>query len=139
MGPILRVKLLSELQEVRRLNDTAARFLLEQGASVTTIHDVQLVLEEVTTNVIRHATQSHAPLTLEVEMEMEPAAVRLRIEDDGAAFDPTVAPDKGTDESRQDWRPGGYGLRIVRRTAVRLDYRRFNGLNVLEMRVPRLP
>ncbi|MCI0657194.1 MAG: ATP-binding protein [Acidobacteria bacterium] len=138
MGPILRVKLLSELQEVRRLNDTAARFLQEQGASAATIHDVQLVLEEVTTNVIRHATPAHSPLTLEIEMEMEPAAVRVRIEDDGAEFDPTVASDKTAGDSHQDRRPGGYGLRIVRRTAVRLDYRRFNGLNVLEMWVPRL-
>ncbi|MCI0410355.1 MAG: ATP-binding protein, partial [Acidobacteria bacterium] len=61
------------------------------------------------------------------------------IEDDGEAFDPTVAPDTGAGDSRQNRPPGGYGLRIVRRTAVRLDYRRFKGLNVLEMRVPLLP
>ena len=58
--------------------------------------------------------------------------------DDGATFDPTAAPDEGAEDSRQNPPPGGYGLRIVRRTAVRLDYRRFKGLNVLEMRVPRL-
>lgn len=136
MGPILRVRVRGALQEIRQLNGTVARFLQEQRASPATIHDVQLVLEEVTTNVIRHSTPTHPILNLEVEIEMEPGAVRLQVEDDGAAFDPTVVPDKGTDESRQDWRPGGYGLRIVRSTAVRLDYRRFNGLNVLEMRVP---
>ena len=120
------------------MNESAGRFLLEQRASAATIHDVQLVLEEVTTNVIRHTMPVHAVLTLEVEIEMEPAAVRLRVEDDGAAYDPTLVPDKASGEAAQEAGPGGYGLRIIRSTATQLDYRRFGGLNVLEMRVPRL-
>jgi anti-sigma regulatory factor (Ser/Thr protein kinase) len=139
VGPILRVRLQSALEEVRQLNGTVARFLQEQRASAATIHDVQLVLEEVTTNVVRHSTPTHQILTLDVELEMEAGAVRLRVEDDGSAFDPTAAAEKAEETTPPGRRPGGYGLRIVRRTAVRLDYRRFKELNVLEMWVPRIP
>ena len=139
MGPILRVRAPGALQEVRQLNGTVAQFLQEQRASAATIHDVQLVLEEVMTNVIRHSTPRHQALTLEVELEMEPGAVRLRVEDDGSAFDPTAASEKAEEAMPPGRGSGGYGLRIVRRTAVRLDYRRFKELNVLEMWVPRLP
>ena len=139
MGPILRVRVQGVLEEVRQLNGTVARFLEEQAASAATIHDVQLVLEEVMTNVIRHSTPRYQVLTLEVELEMEPDAVRLRVEDDGSAFDPSAAPEKAEEAMPPGCRSGGYGLRIVRRTAVRLDYRRFKELNVLEMWVPRLP
>lgn len=38
---------------------------------------------------------------------------------------------------RRPW-PGGYGLCIVRRTAVELDVRRANGRIVLTMQVPEM-
>lgn len=125
-----------ELTEVRRLNDATARYLLQGSASPASIHDVQLVLEELTTNVIRHATPIDAPLSLDVEVELEPHAVRVKVEDDGDPFDPTTVSEIPAPHGPVDFRSGGYGLRIVRRTASGLSYRRLNDRNVLEMRVP---
>jgi len=125
-----------ELGEVRRLNDATARYLLQGSASPASIHDVQLVLEELTTNVIRHASPIDAPLSLEVEVELEPHSVRVQVEDDGDPFDPTTVREIPPPGGSAGLRAGGYGLRIVRHTAVDLRYRRLNDRNVLEMRVP---
>jgi anti-sigma regulatory factor (Ser/Thr protein kinase) len=132
----LRLRVAREMGEVRRLNDATARYLHEGSASPASIHDVQLVLEELTTNVIRHATPIDAPLSLDVEVELEPHAVRVKVEDDGDPFDPTTVREIPAPRGPVDFRPGGYGLRIVRRTAVDLRYQRVNDRNVLEMRVP---
>jgi len=135
MGPVLRMRVGGDLREVRRLNDAAARFLAAGQANSESIHDVQLVLEEITTNVIRHGRPhgGDGAVTMDVELEIEPASVRVRLEDDGAAFDPTSVPE--TPRRSDDW-PGGYGLRIVRRTARGIGYRRAEDRNILEMRVP---
>jgi serine/threonine-protein kinase RsbW len=134
MGPMLRIRVPGDLKEVRRLNAAVARFLSSGRASSESIHDVQLVVEEITTNVIRHGTPAgEAGVTMEVELEIEPSSVRVRLEDDAAAFDPTSVPENPV--RVDDW-PGGYGLRIVRRTARGIGYRRAGNRNVLELRVP---
>jgi anti-sigma regulatory factor (Ser/Thr protein kinase) len=134
MGPILRLQLEARIPEVRRLNAAAARFLSAERISSDAIHDVQLVLEEITTNVIRHgAPAGDAAVTMNVELEVEQDSVRVTLEDDAAPFDPTSIPE--TPPRADDW-PGGYGLRIVRRTATGLRYGRNGAGNVLEMRVP---
>jgi anti-sigma regulatory factor (Ser/Thr protein kinase) len=135
MGPIFRKRLPGALSEVRRLNDDAARFLNLDVASPALIHDIQLVLEEIATNVARHA-EPRGGVTLEVELTIEADGVRVRVEDDGAAFDPSAAHDLPADPSSERLWPGGNGLRIVRLTAEDLAYQREEGRNVLTMRVP---
>src|SRR5262245_22627007 len=135
MRPTLRRRIPGALSEVRSLNDDAARFLNRDATSPELIHDVQLVLEEIATNVARHAAPRGA-VTLEVELEVEPDGVRVRVEDDGEPFDPGSEPEPTGEESMQRPWPGGYGLRIVRRTAIDLTYRRAAGRNILEMLVP---
>ena len=135
MGPIFRKRLPGALADVRHLNDDAARFLSVDAASPGLIHDVQLVLEEIATNVARHASP-RGGIMLDVTLERDSEGVRVRVEDDGAPFDPSAEPEPSIAESMGRPWPGGYGLRIVRRTAVGLTYRRAGNRNILEMRVP---
>jgi anti-sigma regulatory factor (Ser/Thr protein kinase) len=136
MGPTLRLQVAPDRREMRRLNDTAARFLRDCRASSESIHDVQLVLEEVVSNVLRHAPRTGDALSLAVEVEIAGDEIRVRVEDDAAPFDPTLAPDPPPAPRLEDRRPGGLGLRIVRRTTRHMRYERRGDLNVLEMILP---
>lgn len=132
----MKMQLAPDVRELRRLNDAAADLLRDQHASPGSIHDVQLVLEEVLSNVLRHAPRTDDGLTLAVELEVRGSEVRVRVEDDAAPFDPTLAPESPPARALEDREPGGLGLRLVRRTVSRWRYERRSGLNVLEMILP---
>lgn len=80
-----------------------------QGASFTVPGEAELVLfriaQEALTNAWRHARASRA----EVLLAYEPERLRLRVQDDGQAFDPTQA---------RHGRSGGLGLLGIRERAA---------------------
>jgi serine/threonine-protein kinase RsbW len=123
-------------REVRRLNDMVARFLWERQVPPDRLHDVQLVVEELVTNITRHGVPERGRHRIAVELDLGPGEVGIAIEDNCQRFDPTTAAEPvqgGTLETRQ---PGGLGLRIVRRLVTGLAYRRLPGGNRTEARVP---
>jgi anti-sigma regulatory factor (Ser/Thr protein kinase) len=77
--------------------------------------DVMLLVSELVTNAVRHASGEQ----FEVRVEVGRDVVRLEVHDDGAGFEPRIAPsDDGT---------GGYGLFIVDRLADRWGVERAPG------------
>ncbi len=77
-------------------------------------HAVQIVLEELMTNMIEYAPQG-APV-IAVEIVCSQGAVDVTLTDrDVACFDPTRAPEADIDRPIGERRPGGLGLRVVRR------------------------
>ena len=55
----------------------------------------------------------------------------LEFADDGAPFDPTLAPMKRIGGPPQDFDIGGYGRGLMRKFSRRMTYRRFEGMNRL--------
>lgn len=132
----LRVKITGGLEEVRRVNDSIARFLWERQVAPDRLHDVQLVVEELVTNVLRHGGTTGRRPTIAVEVEILDEGLRLVVEDDGRFFDPTALPETPLPAHLEDRRPGGLGLRIVRRLVTRLAYRRLLAGNRVEALIP---
>jgi anti-sigma regulatory factor (Ser/Thr protein kinase) len=93
---------------------------------------VQLVFEELVTNVLKYAGGSA------VEVVVEPAGDELvaRFRDRGAPFDPTAAPAPERPDSIEDAKVGGLGLDLVRKAASAVAYRREGDDNVTEVRIP---
>ena len=72
-----------------------------------TAGDLMLLVSELVTNAVRHATGER----FDVRLEVRPDMLRLEVHDEGAGFVPHIAPsDNGT---------GGYGLFIVGQLADR--------------------
>ena len=90
-----------------------------------------VVVEELASNALRHgATERWLKLDLALTAELD--GVRLTLEDDGVAFDPTADTDfAGPDRLTG----GGVGLALVRTWADELAYARIDGRNRLELRV----
>lgn len=81
-------------------------------------HDLELVFDEVATNIVNHGQPSG-----EVEAVIRFAdETTLRFEDDGIAFDPRAQPAPPAATRRADLRIGGLGLVIVRDLCSRFDY-----------------
>lgn len=93
---------------------------------------LELVLEELLSNIVRHG----AARRLTVRVGRETGRVWLRVEDDGPPFDPTgwqgnTTPPRDAPEAST----GGRGILLVRRYAQRLDYRREAGHNRVDVAI----
>jgi anti-sigma regulatory factor (Ser/Thr protein kinase) len=101
------------VRELRRLLDA-------RGLDARHRHDVELVFEEVASNIVNYG---HPTSDIEATIRFGDETV-LTFEDDGRAFDPRRQPAPAPVERRQDLRIGGLGLVIVRDLCTRLDYER---------------
>ena len=106
-----------------------------QGVSPAVTWPVEVSLDEVLANVVRHGLEGRgdaARVELEIRLDAgDPPRCELRVEDDGPEFDPLgkAAPDTalGLDE-----RPiGGLGIELVRRLMDEVHYERRDGRNRL--------
>jgi serine/threonine-protein kinase RsbW len=98
-----------------------------------TRYNILLALQEMVTNVLRHAYRmdEQRPVELVFELTGDTFAVELR--DQGPAFDPVrhEVPER-QDESMLT-EAGGHGIRIVRMVMDDVSYRRQDGWNCLRM------
>jgi serine/threonine-protein kinase RsbW len=90
---------------------------------------VDVVLEELGANVVRHGRPPSRLMTLRVEVE--PHRVVATLEDDGPAFDPTAATIRPAATSLAEASTGGRGLMLARRMTASLAYTRSGGTNRL--------
>lgn len=91
-----------------------------------TINRLEVVLEELLSNVVRHNAGASK---LTVAAEYRDGAVNLAIEDDGPAFDPfeMTAPAKFT--TLEEAKLGGLGIPLIRRMTESVRYDRVGACN----------
>lgn len=95
-------------------------------------HDVELVFEEVASNIVNHGKPSSL---VEATLRFGGDTV-LTFEDDGVAFDPRRQPPPAAVTRASELRIGGLGLVIVRDLCARVDYvRTRNGRNRLTLAI----
>jgi serine/threonine-protein kinase RsbW len=135
-GPALRLRLVRDPRELSRLAGEVQAFLGRHPPLAGLGHPLQLALEELVSNVIRHAADEGIPLDIDVALEPARDGVHVRIEDDGPAFDPlaVAAPDVEAPLERRTL--GGLGIHLVRHVAADLSYARRAGRNCISLRIP---
>jgi len=98
---------------MRGFEDAAAslrRLLDEHSLDAGVRNRVELVFEEIATNIIRHAAPRGE---IDASVRLDDREVVLTFEDDGMPFDPCAGSASA-----------GYGLTLVRKMASRLEYQR---------------
>ena len=124
------------LAELELLARETRRFCRESGLEEEVEHDVNLVLEELFTNSIRHGGCAGMERAAEIRLEASGDGVRVEYGDRGRAFDPTApaCPDFATAPGGRNGQ--GTGLRLVRGIMAGLGYARRGEWNRLAMRRP---
>jgi anti-sigma regulatory factor (Ser/Thr protein kinase)/CRP-like cAMP-binding protein len=93
---------------------------------------LDLCITEVVSNVVEHAyhdTESHR---IELDADATSDAVRIRVSDDGIAFDPLDAPAPLTAPTLDGKAIGGWGLRLLRAFSDSVAYQRVGCHNQLD-------
>lgn len=129
----LRLQVRNDLEALSEALDRVESFLEAREATPSLVFGARLVIEELLTNTIKYgyddADTHWIALTLDLGQP-----VRLRIEDDGHAFDPLgQATDVALDAPVETRPIGGLGLHMVRSRAASMRYQRVDGMNRLNI------
>jgi serine/threonine-protein kinase RsbW len=116
--------------ELIALLPEAEGFLKQHKASARAISLVLIVLEEMILNLIKYAAAS-ATQDIVVRLEVAADRIFIQIADDGAAFDPRLAPEFDKTKPLQERRAGGMGIQIVRSLVSEIHYERLADRNFL--------
>ncbi|MHC5210147.1 MAG: ATP-binding protein [Planctomycetota bacterium] len=135
-GPDLRLSLNRDPAELGRLALEVEAFLGKHPELGASGYAVQLTLEELVSNVIRHADTDETDLTIDVSLQLADDGIRILVEDDGPAFDPLAVPSPDTEAPIDERSIGGLGIHLVRNVATDLAYARREQRNCLSLRIP---
>ena len=113
-------------------------FFAARGMDADHAFDVDLVLEELFTNMVRHARGGTSEI--EVGLEDDGALLTLRLLDEGVEpWDPAQAPAARLDLPVEERRPGGLGVHFIRELARDLRFEHVAGTTIVTavLEVPR--
>jgi len=122
----------NDIAELSRLGAWVESWAAQHGVADETAQRIDLCATELVTNVMTHGETAAPARVIELRIAGEDGHLVLDIDDDGVAFDPTLAPLPAPVTMESD-RVGGWGMRIVRNLSDEVRYRRAAGRNRLSL------
>ena len=98
------------------------RHLQAQVLSPKALNRLEVMFEELVSNVVRHGLDPKREHSILVSIAADDREVRLAIEDDGRPFDPFALAESTPPRSLEEAAIGGLGIPVVRRMATRTAY-----------------
>lgn len=123
------------LRELGRMVERVDRFCQEAALDHDAGFELNLVLEELFTNAVKHGGCEGMKNAVQVRLGLlENGGVTVEFRDHGAPFDPTSAAAPNVTSPLSERQPGGLGIHLVRQTMHDLQYQRAGEWNRLTMR-----
>ena len=98
------------------------RLLGPRALSARTINRLEVIFEELVSNVIRHGFTAEAERSILVTVGAGPDCIQLTVEDDGKPFNPFEVDAAPEFDSLETVRVGGLGIPVVRRFSTSATY-----------------
>jgi len=120
-----------ELQRVTQaVDELIARHRLPDPAL-----NMQIALDEVLSNIVNYAYDNGAKHQIRIRLSVYADAIEAEVEDDGPEFDPLSAAEPSSAHGFLERKPGGAGIRVVKRMMSQVAYRRVADCNRLQLRI----
>lgn len=124
------------LHELARLAEEVTWFCEENALSSEVEFDLNLAMEELFTNAIRHGGCEGMKDAVRIKLALRDESVNVEFADSGREFDPRASLPLDLTAPLSERQAGGLGLHLVRRTMSDLQYRRLGEWNHITMRRP---
>ncbi len=128
------LKLKNQVGELERVNRFIEEIGNELGLSMELRMDLNLVIEEMVSNVIFYAYPKDVEGEIELEAEYDGNELCFVLSDSGKEFDPTQKEDANPDINPTEREIGGMGIYIVKNIMNEVSYQRLEGKNLLTMK-----
>ena len=96
-------------------------FLEQEGLDEDSAYDLDLVLEELFTNMVKYGRGARGDVEIQLERGHDGVTAALH-EYDAEPFDPTKLPEVDVDRPIEERRPGGLGVHFIRQLTRSFDY-----------------
>ena len=136
LSSTLSVEIVNKRTEIPRLAEIAERFGRAHHLSEDDVANIQLVLDEMVINVIRHGYEDvgdHGVHRISITLRVAADLLTIELKDTARPYDPREAPAPQFDLPIEERSPGGLGVHIVRSIMDTMDYRRERGQNIVTM------
>ena len=127
----LQISIRNQIGELDRVYELVSRLGRDCGLPAEIVFDLNVVLDELLSNIINYGYADDAPHEIDVTLSANAALVEVCIEDDGVAFDPLAAPEPDITLPLAQRPIGGLGLHFVRKLMDDVKYKRENNRNHL--------
>ncbi|HEX6437646.1 MAG TPA: SpoIIE family protein phosphatase [Candidatus Binatia bacterium] len=130
----VEIRVNNKLSELASANQALTEFGRQYGLADNVLHDLNLALEEILTNIISYGYTDSGEHEIAVRFSIKAGEMRVDVEDDGQPFNPLEAPEVDTSKPLEERTIGGLGVHLVRKLMDGLEYQRREGKNLLVMR-----
>ena len=127
------IKIKNHVEELEKVNQFVEEICEELGLDMELQMNLNLVLEEMVSNVIFYAYPKGTPEEIELAAESDGKELTFVLSDSGIEFDPTAKEDADPDMNPMDRDIGGMGIYIVKNIMNKVTYQRLEGKNLLTM------
>ena len=124
----------NEEQELLRVNEFIENVGEEINLDLKTMMKLQLVMEEMVTNVIFYAYPQGTSANITLTAESDGKELTFVLSDSGKPFDPTAREEADIETNPMDREQGGMGILIVKNIMNEVSYQRLGNTNQLTMK-----
>ena len=121
---------ISELEKITRFIEEICE---ELGLDFEMQMNLNLVIEEMVTNVIFYAYPKDVEADIELLVKCDGKELTFVLSDQGKAFDPTMRENADMNVNPAERDLGGMGIYIVKNIMNQVTYQRLDGKNLLTM------
>ena len=129
-----KLTLKNQVGELARVNQFVDEIGDELKLDMELLMNLNLVMEEMVSNVIFYAYPEGKVADIELFAECDGKELTFVLSDSGKAFDPTGKNDANPDINPAEREIGGMGIFIVKNIMNEVTYQRLDGKNLLTMK-----
>ncbi|MDE6003128.1 MAG: ATP-binding protein [Prevotella sp.] len=128
------LRLKNQVEELARVNQFNDEIGDELGLDAELRMNLNLVMEEMVSNVIFYAYPEGKVADIELMAESDGKELTFTLSDQGIEFDPTTREDTNLDVNPMERDIGGMGICIVKSIMNEVTYQRLGDRNLLTMK-----
>ena len=132
-GEQLEITITNQLAEIDRVNDSFNEFAEQCGIPMMVSLQVNMVFDELLTNVISYAYSGNEAHSIEIVMACANEHLSITISDDGAPFNPFTREDPDITLALEEREIGGLGIHLVKNTMDETVYQRRHNRNIVTL------
>lgn len=135
MGTVIqeRLEITNRLQDLKMLQEWVLTVSERLQLSQRTAFNLDLVLCEAVTNIINYAYQDQDIHQISIFLHANNKNLRLKINDDGIAFNPLAHAIEHNNTDLDTVAIGGRGIRLMKSLTKEQQYHYLSGNNILEL------
>jgi sigma-B regulation protein RsbU (phosphoserine phosphatase) len=128
---VLHLSLVNRLDEIGRIHESFNAFAEEHGVLTPIRRQINLVLDELLSNVLSYAFEDDEEREIDVRIELSSDRLAVTVADDGIPFNPFSGAPPDTSLSLEEREVGGLGIHVVRKVMDEVSYNRRTDRNVV--------